>query len=383
MTEFAKLAQDFVEATSLLVGGRTMNIMSPEGIIIASTEHHRIGDFHQGAAEVLRTGKPVLIKKENLADYPGAKEGYNMPIFLKDQMIGVVGIFGDGDEVRDVANLLRVYVTQHFAQQELARKQNLESEIRTQLLRLLMLGDSSQIETVSQLSALLDLQMAFPVRIALIYGKGDDNRAEQMHDYSQLVQDFIWKGIVDRRKDVCGIQKQDYVFVLSGCREDQGEDPRVQKLIRTATEEYGYRIAVSSSLKNLADIPNGMKEVSILKEIMGGEVRDLEQNACKMQYLFHKALIHGGERCAEQFYQRLCRQEEPRQAELLLVTAGAYYQEQGSVMAAAERLHIHKNTLLYRMKRLYQLLGIEEEAPFVREFLIRLVIQYRSLEIPQ
>ena len=44
MSEFAKLAQDFVEATSLLVGQRTINIMDQKGIIIASTEKHRIGD---------------------------------------------------------------------------------------------------------------------------------------------------------------------------------------------------------------------------------------------------------------------------------------------------------------------------------------------------
>ena len=55
MSEFAKLAQDFVEATSLLVGQRTINIMDQKGIIIASTEKHRIGDFHQ---ELRRFWKP-------------------------------------------------------------------------------------------------------------------------------------------------------------------------------------------------------------------------------------------------------------------------------------------------------------------------------------
>ena len=109
MSEFAKLAQDFVEATSLLVGQRTINIMDQKGIIIASTEKHRIGDFHQGAAEVLETGKPVLIKIEDLPRYPGTKEGYNMPIFLNDEIIGVVGIFGCEEEVQSIANLLRVW----------------------------------------------------------------------------------------------------------------------------------------------------------------------------------------------------------------------------------------------------------------------------------
>ena len=94
MLEFSSMAQDFVEATSSLVGGRTINIMDREGTIIASTEQERIGTFHQGAAEVIATGKPVLIETMDLPRYPGAKEGYNMPIFLKDELIGVVGIFG-------------------------------------------------------------------------------------------------------------------------------------------------------------------------------------------------------------------------------------------------------------------------------------------------
>ena len=115
MLEFAAMAQAFVEATSPLVGGRILNIMNRQGIIIASTEKDRIGSFHQGAAEVIATGKPVLIEKKDIDRYPGAKEGYNMPIFLDDEIIGVVGIFGCEEQMLNVANLLSVYVAQHFA----------------------------------------------------------------------------------------------------------------------------------------------------------------------------------------------------------------------------------------------------------------------------
>ena len=38
LSAFSDLAQDFVEATSSLVRGRTINIMDTDGIIIASTE---------------------------------------------------------------------------------------------------------------------------------------------------------------------------------------------------------------------------------------------------------------------------------------------------------------------------------------------------------
>ena len=216
MREFAKLAQDFVEATSLLVGQRTINIMDQKGIIIASTEKHRIGDFHQGAAEVLETGKPVLIKKEDLSRYPGTKEGYNMPIFLNDEIIGVVGIFGCEEEVQSIANLLRVYVTQNFSQLQMTQKQNLEAELRNQLLRLLLFGGESQKEMIAKLCGMLNLQLEFPIRIILLYERAEERNMKHLLDYSQLIQNLIWKNVLDRRRDVFGIQNADYVILLGG-----------------------------------------------------------------------------------------------------------------------------------------------------------------------
>ena len=47
---------------------------------------------------------------------------------------------------------------------------------------------------------------------------------------------------------------------------------------------------------------------------------------------------------------------------------------------ASERLHLHKNTLIYRMKRLFQLLDLENETPFTREFLVRLIFMYHPVD---
>ena len=41
---------------------------------------------------------------------------------------------------------------------------------------------------------------------------------------------------------------------------------------------------------------------------------------------------------------------------------------------AAERLGIHKNTLQYRLKRLYEVLQLEEATAFEREFLIQIIL---------
>ena len=379
MLEFSSMAQDFVEATSSLVGGRTINIMDREGTIIASTEQERIGTFHQGAAEVIATGKPVLIETKDLPRYPGAKEGYNMPIFLKDELIGVVGIFGCEEQMLNVANLLKVYVTQHFAQQAMAQKQNVESEVRNRLLSLLLLGDTGQMETIYQLSALIPVQLAFPVKVIMIRAGKRKNTREQMNHYTQLFQNMMWQGTLDRSRDVFGIQNNDCIIIHSAPRHGKADED-LDKIIAQVVREEGLCIAVSGACPRLEDIPGGMKESNTLISMEGGPVRNLEDSQVKIQYLIYKSLIHGGTKYAEMLYRKLTASQDARQVEVLLVTARVYYQENGSVQKASERLHLHKNTLLYRMKRLFQLLDLENETPFTREFLIRLIFMYHPVD---
>lgn len=378
MSEFAKLAQDFVEATSLLVGQRTINIMDQKGIIIASTEKHRIGDFHQGAAEVLETGKPVLIKIEDLPRYPGTKEGYNMPIFLNDEIIGVVGIFGCEEEVQSIANLLRVYVTQSFSQFQMTQKQNLEAELRNQLLRLLLFGGESQKEMIAKLCGMLNLQLEYPIRIVMLYERARERNMKHLLDYSQLIQNLIWKNVLDRRRDVFGIQNADYVILLGG-----GESPEMQKrldkLLHEIEAEDVWNAAVSSPCRNLEEISAGMREVSVLRNRKGGTIQNLEEHSCRMQYLLGSMTVQEGARTAARMLRRLKEQHGENQAEQFLRTARVYYECGGSVARAAEQLNLHKNTLLYRMKQLYQTFEMEQDSAFVREFFIRMLLEYRNM----
>ena len=378
MSEFAKLAQDFVEATSLLVGQRTINIMDQKGIIIASTEKHRIGDFHQGASEVLATGKPVRIKKEDLPRYPGTKEGYNMPIFLNEEIIGVVGIFGCEEEVQSIANLLRVYVTQSFSQLQMTQKQNLEAELRNQLLRLLLFGGKSQKEMITKLCGMLNLQLEFPLRIILLYERAAERNMKHLLDYPQFIQNLIWKNVLDRRRDVFGIQNADYVILLGG-----GESPEMQKsldkLLHEIEAEDVWNAAVSSPCRNLEEISAGMREVSVLRNRKGGTIQNLEEHSCRMQYLLGSMTVQEGARTAARMLRRLKEQHGENQAEQLLRTARVYYECGGSVARAAEQLNLHKNTLLYRMKQLYQTFEMEQDSAFVREFFIRMLLEYRNM----
>lgn len=379
MLEFAAMAQAFVEATSPLVGGRILNIMNRQGIIIASTEKDRIGSFHQGAAEVIATGKPVLIEKKDIDRYPGAKEGYNMPIFLDDEIIGVVGIFGCEEQMLNVANLLSVYVAQHFAQQAMARKQTVESELRNRLLHLLLSGDRSQIETISQLSAVLPVTLTFPLKVIRIEHRPDAENTAHINRYSQLIHRLVLERSLRPLKDVFGIWNNSCV-ILHSLPEKGRTDNSLSRLLKALKGDTALQAAISDPCEKLEDLPSAMGEVNALNSMEGERISDLSDRSTRIRFLVYKSFLHGGERYARILYQKLLQDQEPQQAEILLVTAQTYYEEKGSVHRAAERLHLHKNTLLYRMKRLFSLLDLEEEDPFTREYLIRMILIFHPVK---
>ena len=232
------------------------------------------------------------------------------------------------------------------------------------------------MENVTQMCDVLNLQLKFPLRLILAYTDTGETSKGYVEELSFKIQNLIWKGILDRQKDVFGLQKQGYVILLGDCGRDSTGKNRLKRLLMEIQKEWKWKAAVSGICRNIAEIPEGMKDVSILKNMKGGEIQDLEDHMCRMQYLLGRSMAYGGDIVARDMKERLLEQEGEKQAEQLLLTAKCYYEENGSVAKASEKLHLHKNTLLYRMKRLYQIFDMEQDTAFVREFYIRMLLQY-------
>ena len=284
--EFAVHAQEFVEATSALVSGRTINIMNTDGIIIASTERERIGDFHQGAKEVAETGKPVRIGKADLYRYPGAREGYNLPIISAGRIIGVVGMYGEEAEISDAANLLCVYVTQYFEQQTRTHQRELEYEIRERLLELYLLGDKNQAETIFQLEDAISIHLRYPAEVVIIRSKEAEGIARSGNARPESIYEILRSERENGRKDIFGIKGNDLIVLHALRGQDREKDPFYAALRQRMLTERGVRISVSSSCHKLEDIPeksdpNPMPEDKVkelkdwVKQTLGDEVKDV------------------------------------------------------------------------------------------------------------
>jgi len=103
-----EFAQQFIQKTVKNLP-YNVNIMNHEGVIIASKDRSRIGDFHEVAYGLL-SGKLEngIVTKED--HYIGAKPGINMFIDYQGRHIGVICVSGDPENVKSFAGFVKTSI---------------------------------------------------------------------------------------------------------------------------------------------------------------------------------------------------------------------------------------------------------------------------------
>ena len=357
-----ELAEELVEVTSSLVGGRTINIMNTEGVIIASSERERVGTYHQGAWEAAHTGRAVSIHKDQVDRYPGAKEGCNMPLRVGGMIIGVVGIYGDPEMVRDVAHLLEGYATKYYQLEAMMRPRLAESALRSQLLLSLLSPPNSALSAANALLEQLNIHFQFPVYVAVISSKQGLSRTQSAQ---HLCNQLEVLGFQRKQCDVWGVVDERMVLL---CSEQENRDAGD---LRRLTGDY--RVALGTPCGTLWEIQNAYDQASAL-DLSGGErFHDIRNTSDRCIYMLSRtATLEAG------FLDSLANQIEDafgaENGRVLLESTQAYYDCGRSVSMAAQQQFIHKNTLQYRVKRVLEVLDLGKLPPFYQEYLVRLLI---------
>ncbi|MFT4412297.1 CdaR family transcriptional regulator [Fredinandcohnia humi] len=82
-------------------------IVDTSGTIIASTDPMRLGNFHEGALLSIRDQTKMIITRKMEETLQGVKAGINLPILFQHRVVGVIGITGDPALVSPYGELLK------------------------------------------------------------------------------------------------------------------------------------------------------------------------------------------------------------------------------------------------------------------------------------
>ena len=357
-----ELAKDLADVTSSLIGGRTINIMNTDGVIVASTERDRIGSFHQGARDAVRTGKVVNIRRDELERYPGAKEGCNMPLRLNGSIIGAVGIYGNPEEIQDVAHLLEVYAAKYYQLEALLRPRLSESVLREQLLTSLLSPPNSSISAATNLMNTLNIRFQFPV-YTFVFSASENAGDREL--FESLCPSLEVLGFLNRQCDVWGIVDGRLVLLCS-----QLENRDIDQLLTLSGQ--GFRVNLGLPCLHLWEIQEAYYQAALLDSVSKQPKNDIRHIQTRCLFLLGSTAA-GETAFLENLFQMLKTAFSDEEIRILMHSVNTYYNCARSISAAAEQLFIHKNTLQYRIRRVLEALEITKLPAFWQEYLLRLL----------
>lgn len=367
-----QLAQQIVEHIIPTVK-YNINIMDKNGIIIATSYPHRLHSFHAGAKQAIDSNHVVEIYPDDLHRFPGALPGLNWPMLMGDQVVGVVGVSGHPDDVRETAHLVKM-VTELILERESLREEfKTQTRLKEQFVSLL-LSDQSLIKQpeIKKTAALLAYDLTLARFVAIIDMRAIFATAQSEYGTHGLVSSRTQETIYQLLENSAIITTNDlFVFLdnrliilkQSTMPESPAEEIQMwgtqlhqfwennlklhlaigigSLATNYASLQTSYREALyASNLSASAKVPLTLYDYNVLSSYLIQRCFSAEDSAEALRTLTEKI-------------NSLSNKYDIRQ------TLTALLNNNLNLSATAKSLFIHRNTLLFRLERFKLLSGLD------------------------
>lgn len=358
------LAQQIVNTVHDICG-HDINFINKKGIIFASTNEQRIGTFHEIGKEAAEKKKIIEVTKNDT--YRGTSCGVNIPVTRGGSLVAVIGISGNPDEVRSYARLAERITRLFLREQELNVAARTLSEKKRFLLNALTSGN---FEEEAYLLSVLDdfhIKPDTPKRVLIFQLHSRENVPVYSSIESKLLRLFENTEI-----SLFSDYYPDRFLALADEDVFSKHLPEFQKFARENCDNISIGVGRAEDIYRLED---SFHTASIALQ-NASQVRETQDGAgfsvfddLTLEILLGSILAKDREKYLKKVLGALSDED----ISLLQV----YYDEGQSLSRTCERLFLHKNTLQYKLDRIYRICGFNPR-DFKDAVLLYLAIQLKK-----
>ena len=353
------LAQEIAGDTSRIIGFNVL-ITDREGTVIGSGDRERVGSFHEASVEVMHTLEPAAHDAAQARELRGVRPGITLPIVLAGSALGTVGITGSPRQVRRFGLVVKRQTEILLQESVLLRSRLLRERALEDLVRDIAYFDARVVEpdVIVYRAAELGYDLTAP-RIAIVVGMLTTSGHEPTAAGPGLLQ-TLRTTFTATHDLVAGMPAGRFV-VLHRIRPARHRDD-VPALCRDAVEQirrrYGLNAAagIGDAATTIAELHQSYQDASIALRL--GTQPDAPPVSSIDDLRIHQFLAAAGQRprarLSDAMTAKLRAQGDWPMLRQTLVT----WCETGfNLVRAAAELHVHRNTLVYRLNKIDQITG--------------------------
>ncbi len=338
-----KLAENIVKEVRKLIGEQII-VVNTDGIIIASTDKKRVGTFHEGAQLASKEKRKWIISEDDQQRLEGVRAGINFPIFFQKNVIGVIGITGEPQKVTPFGEIIRKMTELLISENYYAEQFDQQSRAM-EIFVIDWIQSNNWDNSFLNRAKILDVNLTID-RIAAIVEVED-------HDY--VISRDIWSSILkwfnQGQNDVVIRWGNERIVILFDSSHRPNRDFIHKKLgnfllylnskidlpVHAGVGQFAKAIELKNSFRQAEralKIAKQKQNIIIFDEDLTFEMI-LEELSIKTKTEFINRTISP-----------LLTEKE------LLETLKAFFQQNHSLKNTANALHIHINTLHYRLNKI-------------------------------
>lgn len=347
------LAEEFIDRIREMTE-YNVNVMNDKGIIIASKNLNRIGDFHEIAYQIVRGNAPFIeVDSETCKKYVGVQPGIMFPVVVHGERIGSVGVTGEPDEVRDIGKVLHFAIETMYIYEEQNRKRVQSNSIRDRFVYNVIYDRQPDVQNLREDAELMNWDEGIP-RIAIYIIK--DSFADAITVRRKLRENPYYSS-----QDIISIVRdKDIVVFKSFPRNAQFADYKsvVREFVDDAVAylkflNAKYQISVGTFQDDFGDYGTSFQHCLWIQNNMPGELVFFYDHV--NEYMMSR--IRADEfRKIYRVYSSCLNEEEK---ENFIRVIGTLQNENYNLVSSSNKLYIHKNTLRYHYNKIREKLGID------------------------
>jgi carbohydrate diacid regulator len=345
------LAQEIARETSE-VSGFNVVITGRDGIIIGSGDPSRVGQFHEASVEVARTMRSAAHNAAQARQLSGVRPGITLPIMLDDEAIGTVGITGSPSVVRRFGLLVKNQTEILLRESRTLQSRIIREKAVADLLRDIAHYDPDVLEP--EVLALTASELGFDLtlpRMAMVIATGAT--APQAASLRVLRTAFR------DAQDVVGATGPAHLVALhrSATTTDTRKPLRSAIAQLEALHGSDVRVGIGPVARSVPTLSASYRDaVTALR--LGTRLGGRERVHHIADFRLHELLAAAGQRTRARYLAELLGdlREQPDWP-ALRSTVLAWCDNGFHLVNAAKALHIHRNTLIYRLDKIQRITG--------------------------
>ncbi|KAB2335806.1 CdaR family transcriptional regulator [Bacillus mesophilum] len=295
-----------------------VNIMNEEGLIIGSGEKERINTYHEGAINSIEQSRMITIYKTDHSSKPGV----NIPIYFRNRIIGVIGISGDPKIVGSFAELVRVTAELLINQEFLFYERRIKEQMKEEFLYQWVFRQDDYDESFTSNAETFGIVLNIPRMAIIVKRKQVREMTLTDQEYSLRYNQHMVLYIVPENSD----------FI---------------RRLEASNLAKGTLVGIGGSYTHLAKSIQEAQRAIEIADKMGLSIIYCYYN--EVQFIDYLTNRDGDLHHIVTIIEKMNNSTKGKE---LIETLLSYVKHNGDMNEIAADLHIHRNSLSYRLQKI-------------------------------